>query len=120
MMGRVTEPAQPTKDVVIGTYPVGLNHLRFSAKTLTRKIATRKPGIANPRTVTTCTMRSAAPRLRAAHTPRAVATIAVTIVVPITRDSVTARRDVMVVSTGWLVNQELPKSPLIALVSQSM
>src|SRR4051812_21993799 len=116
-IGRTTELSQPGKEVVICTYPVGLNHLRLMANTLTRKIAIRKPGIANPSTDTIWTSRSAAPRLRAAHTPSAVPTTAVTMVVPITSERVTATREVIAAITGWLVNQETPKSPRTALDS---
>ncbi len=119
MIGSVTVSSQPVTDVENGTYPVGRNQASPRAKTFTRRIAMRKPGMANPSTDTTCTVRSAQPRRRAAHTPSTVATTAVSAVVPITSESVTPMREVIAAITDCWVNHDVPKSPVTAAPSQA-
>jgi len=76
------------------------------------------PGMANPSTENTCTLRSAHPPRRADQTPRTADSTALTMTAPKTRVRVTCSRVKMAVVTGWLVNHELPKLPVRACPSQ--
>src|SRR3954452_10396726 len=118
MTGRVIDDSQPVGESANWVYPVGLNHPRLIANTSTSPMAIRKPGTAKPSTDTNCTTRSTQPPRRAARTPSSTETTATTNVAPMTRDSVTASRLVMASATGWLVNQEAPRSPCSAEDSQ--
>ena len=119
LVGRISERNHWVGSSSIGTHPVAGSNAQLIAKSVTKKIATTKFGTANPAIAKNCTRRSIAPPLTAAVIPRTVARTAAIKIAPRTKVIVIGRRARIVFTISSLVNHEIPKSPVTALVSQA-
>jgi hypothetical protein len=82
-------------------------------------MAMRKLGTAKATMDTACSTVSSQPPRTAATTPRVTLTTTVSTVAASTRDSETGSAVPTMLVTGWRLNQEAPRSPCTAPLSQS-